>query len=227
MAKGSKKYLPGGHEYSFTKGAASGLGKDLEAHKSKANQLREGSRTIPKMSDGGSTHSSPLKKYSDGGQISSSSSRAEVAKSFSGATGSSGISQGISNIKSMLGMGHAEGGKVSKHDKRNLKQLNDSLNKFFKEEASEKAKGGVVEQTQGKAQADKDTKGGSMYELSSSLKKGGKVPGKAKVKGDSKKNDTTLALLSPGEFVVKRSIMNSKDAPKKAAKAIEKEKRKK
>ncbi len=34
---------------------------------------------------------------------------------------------------------------------------------------------------------------------------GGKVPGKAKVKGDSKKNDFVHALLSPGEIVVPRT----------------------
>ena len=40
---------------------------------------------------------------------------------------------------------------------------------------------------------------------------GGEVPGKAKVFGDSKKNDTVPALLSAGEFVLPRSItQNSK-----------------
>ena len=37
---------------------------------------------------------------------------------------------------------------------------------------------------------------------------GGKVPGKASVFGDSIKNDTVPALLSPGEVVIPRSIMN-------------------
>ena len=39
---------------------------------------------------------------------------------------------------------------------------------------------------------------------------GGQVPGSAKVFGDSQKNDTVAALLSPGEFVIPRSKMQDK-----------------
>lgn len=46
------------------------------------------------------------------------------------------------------------------------------------------------------------------------------VPGKAKVGGDSLKNDTVPARLSPGEVIIPRSIMNSKDPPKAAAKMV-------
>lgn len=49
------------------------------------------------------------------------------------------------------------------------------------------------------------------------MKAGGPVAGKAKVKGDSLKNDTVPAMLSPGEVVIPRHITESKDAPKKAA----------
>jgi hypothetical protein len=34
---------------------------------------------------------------------------------------------------------------------------------------------------------------------------GGPIPGKAKVSGDSERNDTVPAMLSPGEIVVPRS----------------------
>lgn len=44
--------------------------------------------------------------------------------------------------------------------------------------------------------------------------KGGKIKGKAKVKGDSEKNDTVPAKLSPGEIVIPRSHVND---PKKIA----------
>lgn len=47
--------------------------------------------------------------------------------------------------------------------------------------------------------------------------KGGKVPGKAQVSGDSIKNDTVKTMLSPGEMVIPRSVMQSKD-PAEAAK---------
>lgn len=44
-----------------------------------------------------------------------------------------------------------------------------------------------------------------------SYKEGGKVPGKANVPGDSPKNDTVHAKLSPGEIVLPRSILASGD----------------
>lgn len=42
-------------------------------------------------------------------------------------------------------------------------------------------------------------------------RKGGSVPGKAPVKGDSPKNDIVDAKLSPGEVVIPRSAMNDED----------------
>ncbi len=46
---------------------------------------------------------------------------------------------------------------------------------------------------------------------------GGKVPGRAAVQGDSPRNDTVLAHLSPGEEVLPRSITQAPDAPARAA----------
>lgn len=43
------------------------------------------------------------------------------------------------------------------------------------------------------------------------------VPGHAQVKGDSLKNDTVNAKLSPGEIVIPRHITQGEDAPAKAA----------
>lgn len=48
------------------------------------------------------------------------------------------------------------------------------------------------------------------------------VPGKAKVKGDSKKNDVVPTKLAEGSLVIPRSIMNSPDASKKAAEFVSK-----
>lgn len=48
------------------------------------------------------------------------------------------------------------------------------------------------------------------------MEKGGKVPGEAKVKGDSLKNDVVDAKLSPKEIVLPRSVTLSKNAPDKA-----------
>lgn len=49
---------------------------------------------------------------------------------------------------------------------------------------------------------------------------GERVPGKAKVKGDSLKNDNVPALLSPGEVVIPRHVMNSSDPVGGAAKFV-------
>lgn len=47
------------------------------------------------------------------------------------------------------------------------------------------------------------------------------VPGKAEVKGDSIKNDKVPAILSPGEIVIPRSVMQSKDPVSSAAKFVQ------
>lgn len=50
-------------------------------------------------------------------------------------------------------------------------------------------------------------RGGKIHDF----RTGGGVPGKAKVKGDSLKNDIIPAKLSPGEVVIPRSVMQSRD----------------
>lgn len=50
---------------------------------------------------------------------------------------------------------------------------------------------------------------------------GGKVDGKASVKGDSVKNDKVHALLSPGEVVIPRSVMQSADPAGESAKFVQ------
>ncbi len=56
--------------------------------------------------------------------------------------------------------------------------------------------------------------------VGSKLKSGGGVPGKAKVSGNSYANDTVKALLSPGEVVIPRNVMGSKDPIGGAAKFV-------
>jgi hypothetical protein len=52
------------------------------------------------------------------------------------------------------------------------------------------------------------------------MKVGGKVPGKAKVDGDSSKNDTVPAMLSPGEIVIPRSKVKDPEKAKAFVEAI-------
>lgn len=65
------------------------------------------------------------------------------------------------------------------------------------------------------------SKGGRAPVVGEQLASEGKqVPGKASVKGDSLKNDTVDAKLSPGEIVIPRSVVNSKDPAKESAKFV-------
>lgn len=59
------------------------------------------------------------------------------------------------------------------------------------------------------------------------MKEGGKVPGKAKVAGDSKENDTVLTLLSPGEEVIPRSAAGDPKLEKEFLAHLHKSKEKK
>lgn len=77
------------------------------------------------------------------------------------------------------------------------------------------AKGGDV-MPSGKCYA----KGGEAHSHEVCMKIGGPVPGKAKVAGDSKKNDTIPAKLSPHEIVLPRSVSLAPNAPQKAAQFV-------
>jgi len=60
----------------------------------------------------------------------------------------------------------------------------------------------------------------SSFGKSLTMKGGGFVPGQAKVAGDSPKNDTVDAKLSPGEIVLPRTVVNSKNPSEAAAKFV-------
>lgn len=62
--------------------------------------------------------------------------------------------------------------------------------------------------------------GGEVPSLGYALKAGGKVPGKAQVAGNSPKNDTIHALLSPGEIVIPRSLVDDPEKAKQFIKQI-------
>jgi hypothetical protein len=53
------------------------------------------------------------------------------------------------------------------------------------------------------------------------MSSGGPVPGEATFGGDDPRNDTVDAKLSPGEIVIPRHIVDSTDAPQKAAAFVE------
>lgn len=57
----------------------------------------------------------------------------------------------------------------------------------------------------------------SAGQAAAGLARGGAVPGRAPVPGDSPRNDTVPARLSPGEIVLPRSVAQAEDAPERAA----------
>lgn len=59
------------------------------------------------------------------------------------------------------------------------------------------------------------------FENAIDFRTGGHVPGKAEVPGDSPKNDTQPALVSPGEEVLPRSVTMAPDAPERAKRFVE------
>ena len=64
-------------------------------------------------------------------------------------------------------------------------------------------------------------------DVGDSLKAGGHVPGHANVLGDSLKNDTVHAMLSPGEIVLPRSVTQSANPSEAAARFVQAMKAKK
>lgn len=67
---------------------------------------------------------------------------------------------------------------------------------------------------------------GMAYGGALDMKTGGHVPGHAQVSGDSLKNDTVPAMLSPKEIVLPRSVTMAKNAPEKAKEFVVNELRK-
>lgn len=65
--------------------------------------------------------------------------------------------------------------------------------------------------------------GGGVSKMAMPFSDGGKVPGKAEVPGDSRVNDTVPTMLSPGEIVIPRSIVDHPDAAKLAAEFVKHE----
>ena len=92
-----------------------------------------------------------------------------------------------------------------------------------------KAHGGMIEQMAhggmtGKLLPDHLRMAHDIYHSSAmNMKSGGPVPGHEVVKGDSTKNDNVPAMLSAGEIVIPKSIVESENAEEKAAEFVRNE----
>lgn len=106
---------------------------------------------------------------------------------------------------------YAEGGEVKKQqDSMTMSQLASMKPPEYNKDYQEKK----IEPLYNNAPPATLAKGGN---VGSKLKDGGKVPGQAKQSGDHLSNDTVAAKLSPGEVVLPKSVMESKDPVKASA----------
>lgn len=119
----------------------------------------------------------------------------------------------VSQMAAWGGAIYADGDEVQPDDQNNQPQNNQEFKKKLQQvgQSITKATGGNNPQQKAR---------GGKINVGSKLKEGGHVPGKASVSGDSYKNDTVKALLSPGEVVIPRSVMHSKDPVNNAAKFV-------
>ncbi len=127
--------------------------------------------------------------------------------------------------------GIAAGSAVAQSDereKKNIKRFDEEaapgvpFAEFeYKKDPSHKKRMGVIAQDLEKVAPEyvkKDERGHRWvdYSFLQNAARGVLVGGKAKRKGDAEENDTVPAMLSPGEAVIPRSIMQAEDAPDRA-----------
>ncbi len=117
-----------------------------------------------------------------------------------------------SQLGQMLAQGAAESSRLA----NNQAQDAQATSNVPKEQSSG---GSMLMPFKGKSQSSSGSS--AMSGISSMFaSKGEMVPGKASVRGDNRANDTVPTMLSPGEVVIPRSVMQSKNAPDAAAKFV-------
>ena len=96
------------------------------------------------------------------------------------------------------------------------------LKEMFSQDSIKMADGGMVpvKLSPGEIYLPPETAQAAAEGKADPIKEGKKVPGKAKVKGDSLKNDTYNTSLEEGGIVIPRSVVNSKDPHKAAAEFV-------
>jgi hypothetical protein len=161
-----------------------------------------------------------LKEHKDKALELRKDSKTYPRKMWGGGTVNSATSPAPSTASSVGGRNLDKGGYTPNANTGS--NLTGTASNFFSK-MSGHAKGGEVKKKENAVKdIGDDNKAGSIYELGSSYKKGGKIAGKAKVKGDSPENDTKIIKVSPGEDVLPRSVTKAKNAPEKAKKFVEK-----
>jgi len=132
-----------------------------------------------------------------------SQQQAEMAKGTMGLAGQAigGIGQGIGASFGLMGKpGKAHGGEIEPNFADGGTVAMPSIIQTYLQKMNPQMAGGG--------------------DVGEALKAGGHVPGHASVKGDSLKNDTVHAMLSPGEIVIPRSVAQSANPVDGAARFV-------
>ena len=169
--------------------------------------------------------------YADGGDVGSVAPMAGGAQSFAGQLLSQGNTSGSQAMKSGLKQGMT-GAQSAMHNLPIVGSMMPGQSK-----SGEEMGGDPTQMAGGPSEGDGSGGAGGLGALAMLAAKGGPakspvttsqmaskgvdVPGKAKVKGDSLKNDTVPAMLSPDEIVLPRSVTQAPDAPQRAAQFVQ------
>lgn len=170
-------------------------------------------------------HGGEIQSFDEGGQVNSNSLSGFFQNNFSQMgnqnNNSSYLNQGFGPLGAMNGgqnfnkafnqAGAAAGeGLYNAFNPINTDQLQNNINTISPNSPiGQQGNGSQIDTGMGKAN------GGAI-----NFKPGGRVPGQASVPGDSLKNDTVPAMVSPGEIVIPRSVAQSDDAVNKSAKFV-------
>lgn len=143
---------------------------------------------------------------------------------LSGAGAGGQMLSGGSGLQAVSGM--AEGGQVP-----STMGPQSSIGQYLMSQAQQQSADQVIHSQPQPAQKSSGGGGAQLAQLAmmfasqggnvgSKLKAGGHVPGQAKMSGDNLKNDTVHAMLSPGEIVIPRSVLQGKDPARGAAEFV-------
>lgn len=137
------------------------------------------------------------KGFADGGEVTPSATgpKSRVAQALSGAAkGMTPFAAGSALGSSIVGAAMAKGGKVGEP----VKAMVSPGERYLNPREAKAAKEGKIDAS----------------------KAGKEIPGKASVKGDSLKNDVVPATLESGGIVIPRSVMESSNPQREAAKFV-------
>jgi len=151
-----------------------------------------------------------VQKFDDGGPVQTGQPQSALGR-YIQKQGSNPFGAGMGNV----------GNPGANQLQSGMTQLGGGIGSMFGGPPAPATMGAVVDAAahSGGAGAAVMNKGGKIHGEKFAMQKK-EVPGKAKVKGDSLKNDTVNAKLSPGEIILPRTVAQHPNAPQMAAQFV-------